>query len=156
MTSTIAWSTVWSVYPTVDADEGPGWGPGLMTAWQPWAGHYAVPPTVWATAHTTQFAAPGWRMLAVGSGASELLPGKGGSHVAFVSADGADVSVVVETSGASAVQTLAIALKGGLAARVRTLHVWRSNATASFAARTSAAAVAAPSAMTSSLSSSMA
>jgi hypothetical protein len=55
------------VYPDVDIFEGSGdtisgdgyWGPGLMYAWQPWSGHYAVPPTVWASAHTTQFAEPG-------------------------------------------------------------------------------------------------
>jgi hypothetical protein len=76
LTSTISWSTIWSVYPKVDVFEGAGdtlsgdgyWGPGLMYAWQPWSGHYVVPPTVWASAHTTQFAEPGWKMLHGGSG----------------------------------------------------------------------------------------
>ena len=71
LTATISWSTIWSVYPTIDVFEGDGdtlsgdgfWGPGLMYAWQPWSGHYVVPPTVWASAHTTQFVEPGWRML---------------------------------------------------------------------------------------------
>ena len=44
------------------------WGPGLMYAWQPWSGHFAIPPTVWATAHTTQFVEPGWKLLHSGSG----------------------------------------------------------------------------------------
>ena len=26
----------------------------MLDAWQPWSGHYVVPPTVWASAHTTQ------------------------------------------------------------------------------------------------------
>ena len=76
LTATISWSTIWSVYPTIDVFEGSGdtlsgdgfWGPGLMYAWQPWSGHYVVPPTVWASAHTTQFAEPGWRMLHGASG----------------------------------------------------------------------------------------
>lgn len=74
LTSTVAWSTVWSAYPKVDLFGGihnattrgdPGisadgyWGPGLMYAWQPWSGYYVVPPTVWASAHTTQFVEPG-------------------------------------------------------------------------------------------------
>jgi hypothetical protein len=66
LTATISWATIWSVYPVVDVFEGGGdalsgdgfWGPGLMYAWQPWSGHYAVPPTVWAQAHTCQFAQP--------------------------------------------------------------------------------------------------
>ena len=52
LTSTISWSTIWSVYPVVDGDEGSGdklsgdgyWGPGLMYAWQPWSGHYVSTP----------------------------------------------------------------------------------------------------------------
>ena len=37
------------------------WGDtGAMQADTPWCGHYTVWPAVWAVAHTTQFAEPGW------------------------------------------------------------------------------------------------
>jgi hypothetical protein len=44
------------------------WGPGLLYAWQPWSGHYAVPPTVWSSAHTTQFSEVGWHIPFKGAG----------------------------------------------------------------------------------------
>ena len=105
ITSTISWSTIWSVYPSVDLFEGSGdkisgdgfWGPGLMYAWQPWSGHYVVPPTVWASAHTCQFAQPGWTMLHSGAGA---LSG-GGSFVSMVSPNGTDFVTVLETGTAA-------------------------------------------------------
>jgi len=132
MTSTISWSTIWSVYPGVDTFEGSGdhlsgdgyWGPGLMYAWQPWSGHYAVPPTVWASAHTTQFSDPGWKMIF--SGAGTLA--KGGSFVSHVSPDSKDFSLVIETApakcnhcsytradSATVAQPLAVTLSGALA-----------------------------------------
>ena len=148
-TSTISWSTIWSVYPAVDGDEGGGdhlsgdgyWGPGLMYAWQPWSGHYTVPPTVWASAHTTQFVELGWKMLF--SGAGNLS--KGGSYLTMVSPDGADFSVIVETGMAACdhcsfpasddgavAQPLVIALGGGLATRHTSLSVWLTDETRSF------------------------
>ena len=147
MTSTIAWSTVWSVYPAVDTFEGKGdhisgdgyWGPGLMYAWQPWSGHYVVPPTVWATAHTTQFAQPGWRMPFAAAG--NLA--RGGSHVGFVSPDGRDFSLVVETARAECAHcqyapstaanvTQRIELTLRLARRVGAVAVWRTSEAAPF------------------------
>lgn len=145
ITASIAWSTVWSVYPVVDilggshdAYSGDGyWGPGLMYAWQPWSGHYAVPPTIWATAHLTQFVEPGWRMLWSCSGD---LSG-GGSYLSMVSPDQKDFSTVFETGHAhcpvcsanndptvasNATQTVRIELLGSLAFG-RTVHVWHTN-----------------------------
>ena len=101
MTSTIAWSLVWSVYPAVDVFEGfdPGspdgyWGPGLMYAYQPWSNHYEVNPTVWASAHTCQFVEPGWKMLHDASG---HLRG-GGTFVTMVSPDEGDFSTIFQTA----------------------------------------------------------
>jgi galactosylceramidase len=41
---------------------------GLMQANESWSGHYQVWPAIWTTAHTTQFAQPGWRYLDAGCG----------------------------------------------------------------------------------------
>ena len=38
-------------------------GVGAMEARMPWCGYYDVRPAIWAIAHTTQFADPGWRYL---------------------------------------------------------------------------------------------
>ena len=37
--------------------------PGLMQGNTPWSGHFKLIPNFWATAHTTQFARPGWRFV---------------------------------------------------------------------------------------------
>jgi hypothetical protein len=116
---------------------------------QPHSGHYVVPPTVWASAHTTQFVDIGWKMLV---GASGNLAG-GGSYVTMVSPQGTDVTIVVETAtaqchhcnydpkrtAATAPQTLQVTLPATLIATLLgardggpligsglpTLHVWR-------------------------------
>ena len=67
-----------------------------MIASEPWSGHFAVTPTLWATAHTTQFTQPGWRYLAKGRG-SGILSG-GGTFVSLVSA-AKELTLVVETAG---------------------------------------------------------
>eukprot|EP01097_Dermamoeba_algensis_P001574 TRINITY_DN1591_c0_g1_i1.p1 TRINITY_DN1591_c0_g1~~TRINITY_DN1591_c0_g1_i1.p1 ORF type:complete len:572 (-),score=115.32 TRINITY_DN1591_c0_g1_i1:121-1806(-) len=73
-----------------------------MVAYSPWNGHYDVPGTAWASAHTTQFADPGWIYLNQGSGSGHLP--KGGSYVTLIppgsenSAHGTiDFSIVIET-----------------------------------------------------------
>ena len=45
-----AWHLVSAFYATVSF-----WNEGLLSATQPWSGHYVASPTIWATAHTTQF-----------------------------------------------------------------------------------------------------
>ncbi len=67
--------------------------PGLMKANTPWSGHYEVPPAVWATAHTTQFAQPGWQYIDSACG----FLANAGSYVTLKSAHGGDYSVIIET-----------------------------------------------------------
>ena len=155
MTSTIAWSLIWSVFP-----DWPYFGNGLMYAMQPWAGHYEVNAAVWTSAHHTQFLEPGWVYVA-GEGRG-MLPG-GGSYVASVSppagggsgsgnaaAGVGDLTIVVEklegrclrcAGQATATETVAFRLAGGLAAAHASLAVWRTNETSHFARDAADAAV---------------
>jgi galactosylceramidase len=122
MTKTIIWSPITCYY-----DNLPLPGSGVMRANSPWSGHYEVQPALWATAHTTQFAQPGWKYL--DGEAAARLPG-GGSLVTLRSPGGSDYSVVVETSDATAPQKIAFELRGGLSGAP--LHVWRSRAADQF------------------------
>ena len=118
MTKTIIWSPVTSYY-----DNLPLPGSGVMRANSPWSGHYTTQPALWATAHTTQFAHPGWKYLDRACG---LLPG-GGSMVALEAPNDTDYSVIVETLDATSRQDLVFQLSGGLS--TRPVHVWRSDPT---------------------------
>eukprot|EP01050_Picozoa_sp_SAG11_P005732 SAG11_NODE_415_length_9675_cov_2.425961_2_plen_1302_part_00 len=98
-----AWYLVGGTYPSTAF-----WNEGIMLASQPWSGHYVVSPTLWASAHTTQFTQPGWRYLVQGSGSGALVGG--GTFVSFVGGlDGdagagqplqqLEVTIVVESAG---------------------------------------------------------
>lgn len=86
MTSTIAWNLVASYY-----EELPYGRSGLMTAQEPWSGHYVVEAPIWISAHTTQFTEPGWYYLKT-VGHLE----KGGSYVALTDGLG-NLTIIVET-----------------------------------------------------------
>ena len=124
MTKTIIWSPVTSYY-----DNLPLPGSGVMRANSPWSGHYAVQPALWATAHTTQFAQPGWQYL---DDACLLLP-EGGSLVTLKAPAGSDYSVIIETLGATSRQEIAFQVRGGLSGGP--VHVWRSDAQEQFVRR---------------------
>ena len=116
MTKTILWSPVTAYY-----DNLPLPGSGVMRANSPWSGHYDAQPALWATAHTTQFAKPGWKYLDGGCG---NLP-NGGTFVALTPPEGGDYSVIIETIDASAAQAISFSLQGGLS--TAPVHVWRSS-----------------------------
>lgn len=90
MTSAIARSLVWSVYPEVSTA-----GNGFIDAFQPWSGSYTVRTLVWITAHTTQFVQVGWTILDTVSGSSGYLR-KGGSYVTYMSPGRDQFATVVE------------------------------------------------------------
>lgn len=121
LTSTEIWSPITSYYDNLAAPNS-----GLMYANTPWSGHYDVQGTIWATAHTTQFASPGWQYLDSSSGS---LPGKG-SYVALRSPDHENWSVVLETIHATQPQTVRFRIDKGL--RASDVYVWETNDTHTF------------------------
>ena len=118
MTATEIWSPVTSYYDNLAAPNS-----GLMYANTPWSGAYRVQGTIWATAHTTQFAKPGWQYLDRSCGA---LPA-GGSFVTLRSPDSKNWSTVLETIDAKSAQRVAFNLTGGLSGE--RIHVWETSDT---------------------------
>jgi hypothetical protein len=116
LTSTEIWSPITSYYDNLAAPNS-----GLMYANTPWSGHYDVQGTIWATAHSTQFAQPGWQYL---DSASGTLPDKG-SYVSLRSPDKKNWSVVLETINASHPQTVSFRIEGALANSA--VYVWETN-----------------------------
>jgi hypothetical protein len=116
MTKTIFWSLV-----TAYSDILPIPGSGIMRANTPWSGRFEVQPALWAVAHFTQFADPGWAYAKAGCG---LLSGQGGSYTTMLSPDGKDVSIFIETGEAKADLEVALAIDPRFAER--DFHVWQS------------------------------
>ncbi len=123
MTATINWPIVAAIYPGL-----PYSTDGLILANQPWSGAYSVGKQAWVTAQTTQFTAPGWTYI---DSASGYLGGSGsnGSYVTLKSPGGTDWSSIIETTQASAAQTVTYNVTGGLSAG--TVHVWATNVNSS-------------------------
>jgi galactosylceramidase len=99
---------------------------GTMQADSPWSGNYAVWPALWAVAHTTQFAQPGWHYL---DGACRQFDPKTWKGSCVTLKDGAsnNWSMIVCTDGPV---SLNVSLKGDLNSGV--VHVWSSNGTNQF------------------------
>jgi O-glycosyl hydrolase len=121
LTATEIWSPVTAYYDILAAPNS-----GLMYANTPWSGHYDVQGAIWATAHTTQFAQPGWQYL---DSASGFLP-NGGTYVSLRSPDRKNWSVILETIAAHAPQSVSFRIAGGLAAT--TVHIWQTGNTRTF------------------------
>lgn len=121
LTATEIWSPVTSYYDNLAAPNS-----GLMYANTPWSGHYEVQGTIWATAHTTQFAQPGWQYLDSACGS---LPDKG-TYVSLRAPDRKNWSVVLETIGATHAQTVVFHLAGGLSASA--VSLWETNGSRTF------------------------
>ena len=116
LTAYINWPLIAAIYPDLPYDDD-----GLILANQPWSGAYSVGESLWATAQVTQFTAPGWQFLNSGSG---YLGGSesNGSYVTLKSTDGTDYSTIIETTTATAAQTVNVTVSGGLS--TGTVHVW--------------------------------
>ena len=106
----------------------------LMTANEPWSGHYELTSPLWVTAHTTQFAQPGWFYLRT---VGHLQ--NGGSYVALT--DGKDnLSIVIETMTHDqsicirpplpeftvTEQTASFRMGGSFKGRINKLNMWHS------------------------------
>ncbi len=131
VTKTETWSPVTSYYDNLACANS-----GLVYANTPWSGYYNVQAAVWVTAHTTQFAQPGWQYidsacgyLKGGSSACGYLKGAG-SYVTLKSPSSSDYSVIVETVDATQPQDVTFQISGGLS--TGTVHVWETNADKSF------------------------
>ncbi|GMI51912.1 hypothetical protein ScalyP_jg5977 [Parmales sp. scaly parma] len=136
MTSTIAWSLIWSVY-----EDFPYFGNGLMYAMKPWSGFYEVNDAIWTSAHHTQFSEVGWEFVDNGSG----YLSEGGSYVSMVDPKTNDFSIIIEKlhgdclrcpgPGSTEGEVVTIKLSAKLARNlvVGTLSAWRTTSKTSFA-----------------------
>lgn len=121
ITKSITWSLVSSYYDSLRLPDS-----GMMRAKEPWSGHYEVQPAVWVIAHHNQFATPGWCYL---DQACRMLP-LGGSVVALASPSETDASLVIETMGATAPQTVVLNVDASLTSRE--WQLWKTNQAESF------------------------
>ena len=138
MTSTIAWSPLWSAYSVLEDQTS-----GLISAMEPWSGHWDGCAACWPGAQWTQFTRPGWSFLSVSSGSSGFLPG-GGTYVTLVPPTGpSGMTLILETftmtgrcatSSVAPSQTIVFTLTGGLPSIGATLFAWQTNETSQFVA----------------------
>ena len=120
-TKIVNWYDIAGIYPMEPYSE----DPPTVLAYEPWSGHFKVRQALWGYAHYGQFTQVGWEYL---NGACMDLNG-GGSLVTLKSPEG-DYSIIIETKGAKALQTLHFTLDGSLSDN--NLCVWHSNAEKQF------------------------
>jgi O-glycosyl hydrolase len=119
MTAYLNWPLIAAITPNL-----PFATVGLAVAPSPWSGFYRLGKETWATAQVTQFTQPGWRFIDTASG---YLGGDrtNGSYVSLKSGNGTDYSTIIETTTATAAQSVTVAVGGGLS--TGTVHVWATN-----------------------------
>jgi galactosylceramidase len=121
ITKYLIWCPIDSIYESIIWSD-----TGAMQADTPWSGHYTVWPAVWAVAHTTQFAKPGWRYLDGACGQLDADTWRG-SHVGLCDPATGDWSAIIATGDKRRVRlVVAAGLKQG------PVHVWQSTAAGQF------------------------
>ena len=116
ITKTEVWCMLSGIYPGVVWS-----GTGLMEAHSPWSGFYDVYPAVWTTAHTTQFAEPGWRYM--DKACAKIATNTwAGSYVALRNPENGDWSLIVCADKPTNIQ---VQVAGKLAKG--DVYVWKSN-----------------------------
>jgi hypothetical protein len=136
LSRSVIWCLIYSWYALlpfsrVDSSNA-GSGHSLMTAAEPWSGHYEVSYPLAMVAHFTQFADPGWIYLNNTSSGMGDIAGIG-SITTFVNTNVPsgvlEFSVVIETSNATVATALTLQL-AGLASGVTlplSLFAWRTS-----------------------------
>lgn len=94
---------------------------GVLQSDTPWDGHYTVWPAVWALAHTTQFAEPGWIYMNSACGQFDTATWRG-SHVAMRNPKTGDWSVIIVTGEK---QKVKLTIGEGL--KKPAVYIWKSN-----------------------------
>jgi len=121
ITKTLIWCPIDAIY------EGLPWeDTGAMSADKPWGGYYEVWPAIWAVAHTTQFAEPGWQYLDKGCGLITPATWKG-SSVTLKHPQTNDWSMIICTDHAA---NFNINVGNGL--KKGPVYVWHSDAEEQF------------------------
>ena len=122
ITKTLIWAPIGSIYKSVTWDKA-----GAMKANSPWSGYYEVWPTIWATAHTTQFATPdNWNYIDNACGLFDEATYKG-SCVTLKEKNGPNWSMIICTDKQEEIE---IKIGKGLSKGV--VNVWKSDKTDQF------------------------
>ncbi len=117
ITKTLIWAPIGSIYKSMIWDKA-----GAMKANRPWSGYYEVWPTIWATAHTTQFATPhNWQYLDDACGLFDASTYKG-SVVTLKEKNSENWSMIICTEEA---ETIQVKIKKGLSDGI--VNVWKSD-----------------------------
>ena len=117
ITKTLIWAPIGSIYKSMIWDKA-----GAMKANRPWSGYYEVWPTIWATAHTTQFATPNnWQYLDEACGLFDASTYKG-SVVTLKEKNTENWSMIICTEEA---ETIQVKIEKGLSSSI--INVWKSN-----------------------------